>query len=80
MLIDKRMIFDGCTVHVDLSIAGGAAAKAKALQERMERERQAIEERESWLELADKTQETGVMRLVSTLSFLENTLANFAHS
>ena len=63
------MIFDGCTVHIDLSIAGGAAAKAKALQEKIERERQAIEERESWLVLADKTEETGVMRLVSTQRF-----------
>jgi hypothetical protein len=60
------MISEGCTVHIDLSIAGGAA-KAKALQEKLERERQAIEERESWLDLADKTEETGVMRLVSTL-------------
>jgi hypothetical protein len=47
-----------------LYIAGGAAAKAKALQEKLQRQEQAIAERESWLELADKTQETGVMRLV----------------
>jgi hypothetical protein len=64
-LSDRRYFIDGCTVHVDLRVVGGAAAKAKALQEKMERERQAIEERESWLDLADKTQETGVMRLVS---------------
>jgi hypothetical protein len=79
------MMLDGCTVHIDLSVAGGAAAKAKALQEKLERERQAIEERESWLELADKTQETGVMRLVSTptpgpaLPGL-SIFANFCHS
>ena len=50
---------------MNFSLPGGAAAKAKALQEKLERERQAFEERESWLDLADKTEETGVMRLVS---------------
>jgi hypothetical protein len=44
---------------------GDAAVKAKALREKIDRDRQAMEERESWLEIADKTEETGVMRLVS---------------
>jgi hypothetical protein len=64
-LYESGINIEGCTIDVDIRMQGDAAVKAKALREKIERDRQAMEERESWLEIADKTEETGVMRLVS---------------
>ena len=60
---------------MNISETGGAAAKAKALKEKMERDMREKEERQSWFDAADKTEETGVMRLV--IFFFENNELGF---
>ena len=42
-----------------------AAAKMKKQQEKERRLKESLEERQKWFQCADKTEETGVMRLVS---------------